>query len=151
MNNGKLVLRVSLGVALLAAVVAVTLYAYSAGLARGLLQVPQAVYLNVENLYFYNSGLAQGLAESGQVPGVAMPQSYPGRPFGYGPFGFGFGALGCLFPLLFFAFIFVLLRGLWWHRRWHGGWHHHGPWERHVPPFVEEWHRQAHQSGPKQA
>ncbi|OGO47701.1 MAG: hypothetical protein A2W37_09675 [Chloroflexi bacterium RBG_16_63_12] len=109
-------------------------------------------------VYAYNAGVAQGLVQSGKVTvveGRPGPYPYYGGPFLFRPFGFGFGFLGCLFPLLFFFLIFGLLRGLlwrgpWgWRRGWGGGGHHgHGPWgEGSVPPMFEEWHRRAHGQG----
>src|SRR5436190_21339171 len=89
----------------------------------------------------YNAGVSQGLArqaiaQSGQAPPAALPPY--AYPYGwYRPWGFGFP-----FPILFFVLIwFVLLRGLFWGRRWryayYGGW-------RGVPPSFDDWHRQAH-------
>jgi hypothetical protein len=99
-------------------------------------------------VYVYNVGIAQGLAESGKLvapPIGAAPYPYFGGPFFYHrPFGFGF--LGCLFPLLFLLFFGMLLRGIVWRGRW--GWGHgmhHGPWEKGVPPMFEEWHRKMHE------
>jgi hypothetical protein len=97
-------------------------------------------------VYAYNVGVTQGLAQSGKlvapVTGVA-PYPFYGRPFFFHPFGFGFGFLGCLFPLLFFFLVFSLFRGFWWrgHMGWSGA---HGRWGNGVPPRFEEWHRQAH-------
>ena len=114
-------------------------------------------------VYAYNAGVAQGLVQSGKVTlveGGPGPYPYYGGPFLFRPFGFGFGFLGCLFPLLFFFLIFGLLRGLlwrgpWgWRRGWGGEGHHgHGPWgEGSVPPMFEEWHRRAHgQSTPPES
>jgi len=99
-------------------------------------------------VYAYNVGLAQGMADTGRpaapATGVA-PYPYYGAFF-FHPFGWGFGFLGCLFPLLFFFLIFGLLRAVIWGPRW--GWHHHRHWERGehgVPPMVEEWHRKMHE------
>lgn len=136
--DNKVVLRLSLAVALLAGVVAVALYAYNLGVGQGLLHASQTVYLNVENLYANNADLA----ESGQSPAPA-PQPYSGRMFHYGPLGFGLAGLRCLVPLLFLALFFVIVRHL--RRHWHGEWHHHHG-ERGLPPFFEEWHRRAHES-----
>lgn len=146
--DSKVVLRLSLVVALLAGVVAVALYAYNLGVGQGLLHAPQTVYLNVENLYANNAGLAQDLAEGGRSPASQPGQvspPYPGRMFHYGPLGFGLAGLRCLVPLLFLALFFVIVRHLRWRGHWHGEWHrHHG--ERGLPPFFEEWHRRAHES-----
>ncbi|MBF8281595.1 MAG: hypothetical protein HW378_510 [Anaerolineales bacterium] len=112
-------------------------------------------------VYAYNAGVAQGLVQSGKVTVVeGGPYANYGGPFFFPrPFGFGFGFLGCLFPLLFFFLIFGLLRGLlwrgpWgWRRGWGGGGHHgHGPWgEGSVPPMFEEWHRRAHSQAPSES
>lgn len=111
--------------------------------------------------YAYQAGVAQGLVESGKL--AVEPASPEGQVYHYrgGPFflhhrfGFGFGFLGCLIPLLFF---FLLTRLLFWPRRWFWGWGHggpgghwghgHGPWEHGAPPMFEEWHRRAHGSPP---
>lgn len=142
--DNKVVLRLSLAVAILAGVVAVALYAYNLGLGQGVLHASQTVYLNVENLYANNADLAESGQTPAQQPGP-VSQAYPGRPFHYGPFGFGFAGLRCLVPLLFLAFFFVIVRHLRWRRHWHGEWHHHHG-ERGLPPFFEEWHRRAHES-----
>lgn len=96
--------------------------------------------------YAYNIGVAQGLADSGKLvtpaTGVA-PYPYYYRPFGFHPFGFGFGFLSCVFPL-FFTFLFVsLLRAFVWRGRWGGM--HYRHWEGGVPPMAEEWHRKMHE------
>jgi hypothetical protein len=95
--------------------------------------------------YVYNVGVAQGLAESGKlvapVPG-SVPYPYYGGPFFFRPFGFGFGFLGCVVPLLFLLLFFGLLRGILWRSHWGG---HRGHWEKGVPPMFEEWHRKAHE------
>src|SRR5947208_2258324 len=92
------------------------------------------VLLAVGGLAF-NMGVARGLADSGKL--VAPPAGGGGvAPYYYGapyffprPFGFGFGFLGCLFPLLGIFLVFVLVRTLVWRgggwggRRWGGhGW-----------------------------
>ena len=76
-------------------------------------------------IYVYNVGVAQGLADSGKLAapttGVA-PYPYVGGPFFYHrPFGFGF--LGCVFPLLFLFLFFALLRTILW--RGPMGWRPH--------------------------
>jgi hypothetical protein len=102
----------------------------------------------------YNAGLARGAS---QVAGsAAVPQGGPPfvpfygyGPYGFHPFGLGFGFLGCLVPLFFFFLIFSLIRLVFWGRMgWRGpmGWGHHGPGELHGRwrDMAEEWHRQAH-------
>jgi hypothetical protein len=125
------------------------------GVLLGLVLIAGAVMVG---FYAYQAGVAHGLVESGKVfaEGSAPPEGrvyhYWGGPFfHHGPFGFGFGFLGCLIPLLFF---FLLTRLLFWPRRWF--WHYggpgmhwgHGPGEKGVPPMFEEWHRRAHGSPP---
>ena len=108
--------------------------------------------------YAYSAGVAQGLAQSGKLAapdGAAVPYSYFGYgPFfpgfmGFGPWGFGFGLLRCLFPLLGFVLIFALLRVLFWGGRpWRRGWAGYGPSEHGTPPMFDEWHRRAHGQAP---
>jgi hypothetical protein len=98
-------------------------------------------------MYAYNWGVAQGLADSGKlVPPVAStaPHPYFYRPWGLHPFGFGFGFLGCLFPLLFFFLLFGLCRAFIWRGHW-GGWRHRHWDGKNIPPMVEEWHRKMHE------
>jgi hypothetical protein len=97
--------------------------------------------------YAYSAGVAQGILDSGKViaPAVGAPIAPYYGPLYFGrPFGWGFGFLGCLFPLFFFLLFFGLLRGLFWRRHW-GGYGRHGDWGRAVPPMFEEWHRRAHE------
>jgi hypothetical protein len=116
--NGRIVLRVLFALVVLAVVAGVGFYAYNIGVAQGMAG---------------DAGIA--------APGVA-PHLYYGRPFFFGPFGFGFA--GCLFPLFFIFLALLLLRGLFWHGRWSHG--YHGRWEQSVPPMFEEWHRKAHEA-----
>jgi hypothetical protein len=98
--------------------------------------------------YSYHLGVAQGFAQSDKLPapgpGTGPYPAYPYSvyPYGYpfhGPFGFGF--FGFVWMILFIFLVFALLRGLFWRRHaWVGS------WERGVPPWVEEWHRRAHES-----
>jgi hypothetical protein len=102
-------------------------------------------------VFAYQAGVAQGMVTSGKVVipegGVGvMPYGY-GMPF-YGGWGFGFGFLRCLFPLLGFFLLFALLRGIFWRgggwgrRGWaYGG---HGEGGSNVPPMFDEWHKRAH-------
>jgi len=87
----------------------------------------------------YQAGLAQGVEQSGKIaapPPGAYPYPYPyygwHRPWG---FGFFFG------PLFFLAFWLIVVRGLFWRRRfgYGGGCGPGGRFDR-----LEEWHRQAH-------
>jgi hypothetical protein len=98
----------------------------------------------------YNVGVSHGaaqqfVAQAGQsvqaAPGAPPVYPYP-YPYPYGwhrPWGFGFG-----FPILFFVLIwFLVIRGLFWGRRWRHG-YYDGGWQG-VPPAFDHWHRQAHQ------
>ncbi len=114
--------------------------------------------------YGYSMGVARGLADSGKL---VAPQGNGAAPFYYGapyfyprPFGFGFGFLACLFPLLGFFLIFALIRGLFWRGGWgeRRGWRGHGwggpgsssggqdfgPGGQGVPPMFSEWHKRLH-------
>ena len=86
----------------------------------------------------YQIGLSQGLATS--LPAGAAPVAY----YGYPHWGFGFGFLGLLFPLLFFFLIFGLFRAAWWGR---GGGYGPRGWgngrER-----IEQLHRELHGEKP---
>lgn len=109
----------------------------------------------------YNAGVAQGMVTSGKlvVPsgdGSVAPAApfYPpfafGRPFGYRPFGFGFGLFGCLVPLFFIFLVFGLLR-LVFRPRWGYGWGGPGrrgwdPSQGDMPERVKEWHRKLHEA-----
>lgn len=96
--------------------------------------------------YAYNLGIAQGIADSGKLvapaTGVA-PYPYFYRPFGFHPFGWGFGFLSCLIPLFIFFVFFSVMRMVFWRARWGGM--HHRKWEGGVPPMAEEWHRKMHE------
>jgi len=102
-------------------------------------------------VYVYNAGVTYGLAAGGRLAlpdgaTAVAPYAYYGL---YRPFGFGFGLLGLIFPLLFFLLIFGALRGLFFR-----GWRGHGPngpwnrgdWDKNVPPMVQEWHRKMHET-----
>jgi hypothetical protein len=87
----------------------------------------------------YQAGMAHGIEQSGKIvapPPGAYPYPYPyygwHRPWG---FGFFFG------PLFFLAFWLIVVRGLFWRRRYGygGGCGPGGRFDR-----LEEWHRQAH-------
>jgi hypothetical protein len=81
--------------------------------------------------------------ESGKLVAPTAPIG-PYPYYGMHPFGFGFGALGCIFPFLFILLFFGLMRGLFFRGRWGHGMHH-GPWGNGVPPMFEEWHKRAHE------
>jgi hypothetical protein len=117
----------------------------------------------------YGAGVAQGAAQAGtQLSSGAGAQmtgpSYFVAPYALAPFGYGFGLLGCLAPLLLFFVVFALFRLVFWggmggYRRW--GWGPHS-WRRSrdfspdmVPePWrqkVEEWHRKMHEKADQDA
>ncbi len=106
-------------------------------------------------LVVFNAGVGQGLAQSGVLvaPAAGNAVGVPYAWFGYPhAWGFGFGPLGCLIPLLFILLFFGVLRRLLWFRSWGPGWGHlgrrywrdHPDWEKGYPPFFETWHRRAH-------
>ena len=103
--------------------------------------------------YAYNMGVAQGMATSGKIEvpstGAAPFPNY--APFFYRPFGFGFGFLGCLGPLILFFLFFSLLRLFLWGPRW--GWRgmHHRHWDGDIPPMAEEFHRKLHEQQEKKS
>jgi hypothetical protein len=80
----------------------------------------------------YNIGLSQGLAQVPVPSGSELPQAYGWHR----PWGFGF-----VFPLMFFAFWFLMWSGVFWRpwRPWHYG---YGPSPR---DRFDAWHREAHE------
>jgi hypothetical protein len=92
----------------------------------------------VVGFWAYNAGVAHGVEQSGKIavpPSGPYPYPYPHYGW-HGPGGFGFFFV----PLFFFAFWFLVIRGLFWRRRgWYGGC---GPRDR-----FDKWHRQAHERG----
>ncbi len=97
----------------------------------------------------YNAGVENGLARSAEGEAPVGP---PGYGYGFRPYGFGFGWLGCLvFPLLFFLFFgamrmvfFPWRMGMWGGPRGKFG---RGGWGQHFDEEREEWHRKAHAPG----
>lgn len=97
----------------------------------------------------FQAGVERGIEQSGKIvvapPSGAQPYPYPyPYPYYHGwhrPWGFGF----FFFPL-FFLFWFLIVRGLFWRRRWYGPGYGAGygggcgPRDR-----FDEWHRQAHE------
>jgi len=90
--------------------------------------------------FAYNAGVSHGLEQSGKLAAPAAgpyPYPYPYPYFGWHrPWGFGF----FLFPLFFFGFWFVAVRGLFWRRGF-------GPHRGGCGPEgrLDEWHRRAHE------
>ena len=115
--------------------------------------------LGAIGVFAYNAGVARGIAANVQAPAsgsAAAPLVYP--PYAYwhrSPF-FGFGGFGCfgvLIPLFLVFLAFAALRGLFWHGPHHWRRMGYGPWGMHptgdpgadVPPMVAEWHRRMHE------
>jgi len=103
----------------------------------------------VVGLTAWQAGVAHGIEQSGKIvvaPSGPNPGPYP-YPYPYygwhRPWGFGFGFL---FIPLFFAFWFFVVRGLFWRRAGYGYGGGCGPRGR-----FDEWHRQAHERGPREA
>jgi hypothetical protein len=91
----------------------------------------------VVGFWAYNAGVAHGVEQSGRIaapPAGPYPYPYPYHGW-HGPWGFGFFFV----PLFFFAFWFLVIRGLFWRRSWYGGC---GPRGRY-----DEWNRQAREHG----
>jgi hypothetical protein len=107
-------------------------------------------------LVVFNAGVAQGLAQSGNLAAPAAGSAGVGPWAGYGhpgPWGFLWGPLACLIPLLILLFFFSMLRRPFFYRHhWGPGWGDPGwgrrrgypGWEKGYPPFFEAWHRRAH-------
>lgn len=89
----------------------------------------------------YNAGMAQGFAEGGRA--IAPPSA--GTPYVYvwpRPWGLGFFPF---FPVLFFVFVFLVVRALVWRGPLRGG---RACGYGGVPPAFDEWHRRAHAAQP---
>jgi hypothetical protein len=132
--NRSIVFRIISALVLIAALVGIGVFAFNAGLARGLV-----------------TNLPAPAASNGPAP---LPYPYYGMHYGYGFPIFGFGCFGVLIPLFLLFLVFGAFRAMMWHgpRRWHMM-HHGGPWGMHpsgegstdVPPMVAEWHRRMHE------
>jgi hypothetical protein len=133
--NRNIIFRIIMALVLLAALVGIGVFAFNAGVARGLA-----------------TNLPVPAGSNGTVP---LPYPYYGMHFGF-PF-FGFGCFGVLIPLFLLFLVFGAFRALMWHgpRRWHMM--QHGPWGMPptgeggpgVPPMVAEWHRRMHEQQPE--
>jgi hypothetical protein len=98
----------------------------------------------------YNAGVADGIATGAAGSTAAAAAAAPGRVgHGYRPWG-----IGIMWPLLWLAFWFVVVRGLcfrrhyWCGRPWgrYAGYGFEGPGDPSaVPPAFDEWHRRAHE------
>lgn len=97
----------------------------------------------------YNLGVARGLALAPQLadrlpPGTPIFPYMSYGPWGFRPFGWGFGFAGFFFPVLFFFGIWFLISRLFFWGRWGG----RGLEQRRQ--MFEEWHRRAHGWGPNE-
>lgn len=141
--KGKIVVGILVALAIIAGAAGVGAASYRAGFAQGVAQSDTIAEL------LQNGG---GPGEGFGLRGGFMPYGrHSGAFFGHHPFGFGFGFLGCLAPLLFLFLAFSLVRGFMWRRHWGWGMHGggNGPWGNRdgAPPMFEEWHRRAHGEG----
>jgi hypothetical protein len=112
-------------------------------------------------VFVYNLGVARGATIGANWAEMPVPQAGM-RPYGFhGLFGFGLLALGLplILAFLFFGTVRRLMFMRWMagaaggFRHWHGPRHwgdrgHPGEGSEHIPPFVEEWHRKMHESQP---
>jgi hypothetical protein len=105
---------------------------------NGLRVIVVAVIALIVGVFAYQLGLSQGLATT--IPAGAAPVAYY-----YPHFGFGFGFLGLLFPLLFLFLIFGALRAAVWGGR--GGYGPRG-WGGNGRARIEELHRELHGEKP---
>jgi hypothetical protein len=85
----------------------------------------------------YQIGVSQAVV-------VAQPGATAVYPYFWHPFGFGFGFLGLLFPLLIIFVIFGAIRGFAW-RGGYGPGHWYGADRR---AMLDQWHREAHGEKP---
>lgn len=130
---GKIWFRIVAALLLIAGIVALGVFAYNLGVARG-------------------TTLGVNWAE--------MPAKAAGMaPYGY-HHPLGLGLLACGLPLLLAFLFFGALRHLLFFRRFAFGgprhWVRHSHWSagdrpEHIPPFVEEWHRKMHENQPPAA
>ena len=120
--TGRIVFRIFLGLVVIALLAGAGARLYQIGVARGLALAPQ---------------LADRLP-----PGAALVPYAPYGPWGYRPFGFGFGFF---FPVLFFFGIWFLISRFFFWRRWGG----RGNWDERRR-MLDEWHRRAHGWGPNE-
>lgn len=128
--NRSIILRVVLGLVLVAAIIGLGAFAYKAG-------------------------VMQGYTISAQAPSTEIiPPQFAYTPMLYGSPFIGFGFLGCLIPLFLLLVIFTAFRGIFW--RGSRGWRHMQPghWMgeymgKGVPPILDEWHRRMHADQPE--
>ena len=105
----------------------------------------------------YDAGVSAGVAQQGAAAASGAPAVvYAGPYMGHWGFGWGFGFFGIFFWILGIFLIFALLRAAFGFGRGgysRGGWGgHHGRYGRYGSygdprDHLEDWHRQAHESG----
>lgn len=122
--NGRIVFRIFLGLLLIGLLAGAGASLYHLGVARGLAEAPQ---------------LANRLPQGAPI----FPYA-PYGPWGFGPFGWGFGFFRVLF---FFGFLWLISRLFFW-GCWGAGWRSRG-WEQRRQ-MLDEWHRRAHGWGPNE-
>lgn len=122
--TGRIVFRIFLGLIVIALLAGAGARLYQIGVARGLALAPQ---------------LADRLP-----PGAPLIPYAPYGPWGYRPFGWGFG-FGFFFPVLFFFGFWFLISRLFFWCRWGG----RGNWDERRR-MLDEWHRRAHGWGPNE-
>lgn len=117
--NGRIVFRIFFGLVVIALLAGAGMRLYNLGVTRGLALAPQ---------------IANRLPQ-----GAPIIPYMPYGPWGFRPFGWGFGFLGFFSPVLFFFGIWWLIsRFFFW-----GRWGSRGNWEQRRQMF-DEWHRRAH-------
>jgi hypothetical protein len=93
--------------------------------------------------FAYNAGVAHGIASVAQPIAAPAPGAAVYPPYGfYRPWGFGFGFFFA--PFFFFLLFALVMRGLFWGRRWRRHGCYGGGYYGGVPMTFDEWHRQAH-------
>jgi hypothetical protein len=122
--TGRIVFRIFLGLIVIALLAGAGARLYQIGVARGLALAPQ---------------LADRLP-----PGALLMPYAPYGPWGYRPFGWGFG-FGFFFPVLFFFGIWFLISRFFFWCRWGG----RANWDERRQ-MLDEWHRRAHGWGPSE-
>ncbi len=129
--DGKIGLRIVSGLVLIAAIAGIAFFAFQAGVAQG-------SPVTIE-------------APSGETVLAPYPNYDYGMPFHHRHFGFGFGCLGLLIPLILFFLAIKAFRFMLWGSRW--GHHMHGHtgrhWEGGAPGMFDDWHKRAHGEAPK--
>jgi len=126
--NGRIVFRIFLGLLTIGLLAGAGASLYHLGVSHGLAVAPQ---------------LADRLPQ-----GAPVVPYIPYGPWGFRPFGWGFGFLGLFFRVLFFfGFVWLISRLFFW-GCWGGGGRGRR-WEQRRQ-MLDEWHRRAHGWGPNE-